>query len=206
MRTWLTKRLGYFVDDAIPVRWSRKSVSRTTPSDIDLICTHPRKQVIDLIDIGLKLHKNLLIECKGWFDYSIASSELLNGFKNDLDLMGVENVIPETASKKKDGFMFGILKKEVYDKAYQIYGSYEFQRLIIIPKIREKLKKRDGSVIIKKEILNELLKKGIIVIEIDEIIKDLSNYLKLDESKDQRRKNFVLELIHLLEVSGYKIN
>jgi len=43
VRTWLTKRLGYLVDDSIPVRWSRKSVTVTTPSDIDLVCTHPSK-------------------------------------------------------------------------------------------------------------------------------------------------------------------
>jgi len=54
-------------------------------------------------------------------------------------------------------------------------------------------------------LLNDLLKKGVIVIEIDEVIKDLSIFINSNDSKDQRRKNFILELIYLLDVSGYNL-
>ena len=69
--SWLTKRLGYHVDDTIPVRPSSESVKATTPMDIDLICTHPKQNevAICLRKMEYKLPRHLLVEIKGWFDY-----------------------------------------------------------------------------------------------------------------------------------------
>lgn len=202
VRTWLTKRLGFMVDDSIPVRWSKGSVSKTTPSDMDLVCTHPKSGPISF-HLGkerrqVELSRNLVVECKGWFDFVPDSITLLNYLKHDTDLMGNGRVIPKHASRKKNDFTFGILKEEVYDKAKnEIFSSGDFQRVIVTPKIKMEHKKKN---IKKRDLYDDFMKKGVVIIEINEIIQDLRDFVRDPSNKDMLRKNFILELIHLLDV------
>ena len=153
-RTWLSKRLGYLVDDSIPVRPSKESVKATTPMDIDLICTHPR---LNRVEFTLGGH--------------------------DFDL-------PRA-----------LIKEEISEKGKTLFGGIGFARVLVCPHLQSKLKRRDGSTIAKKELLERAQEKGIYIIELRHLLEDLIRFCESDDAKDQRRRNFVLEIIHLLAVA-----
>jgi len=201
-RTWLTKRLGYFVDDSIPVRPSKLSVEATTPMDIDLVCTHPRKECVPVSfgNISYTLPKHLLVECKGWFDYSAASHDIILGLSRDLALMGSRRFIPKTASKRKDKLYFTFLKEEVYEKGNDLFGVDDFVRVIICPDLKPSVKPRNQPAIEREVLLDQAKEKGILVFQLSPVVKDLVGFCRAAENKDYLRKNFVLELLHLLEV------
>lgn len=203
-RTWLTKRLGYYVDDSIPVRPSKLSVKATTPMDIDLVCTHPRKNClpVSIGNIEYTLPKHLLVECKGWFDYSAASHDIILGLSGDLALMGSQKFIPEAASKRKDKLCFTFLKEEVYEKGKELFGADDFVRVIICPDLQPNVKPRNRPVIQREVLLDQAKEKGIFVFQLSSIVKDLVDFCREIENKDYLRKDFVLELFHLLEVVG----
>jgi len=86
VKVWLTESLGYLVNDSVPVKPNYKQ--GPTPSDIDLICKHPHNHK-QKVTIGsgrrLNLNPNLLVECKGWFDYS--KTEFIKQLEEDLKVV-----------------------------------------------------------------------------------------------------------------------
>jgi hypothetical protein len=60
---------------------------------------------------------------------------------------------------------------------------------------------RKGEVV-KRNLIDKLREKGIFVIELNDIVNDLVEYVTSPNSKDYLRKDFVLELLHLLQVCG----
>ena len=107
-RTWLSKKLGYFIIDSLPVKPSPESVKATTAMDMDLVCTHPSKDDISfcLADTEYILPRNLLVECKGWIDYQSASHDIITGLSRDIILMGESVFIPKEKNKKSDRLFF----------------------------------------------------------------------------------------------------
>ncbi len=90
------------------------------------------------------------------------------------------------------------LKEEVYEKGKEIFGSEDFGRVLVCPHLHEE--HTMGSRKIRKgEVIETLREKGVFVIEIPHILNDLIRYLKDPSSKDYRRKDFVLELLHLVD-------
>lgn len=189
--SWFTKRLGYLVDESRPV----KLVTRT-PSDIDLICMHPVKNKISVEFLEKPLSRRLLIESKGWLDYSVepcleADFKLLKAMKG--------RVIPEKYSKKDKEYTFVVLKEEVFEKGRRIFGTDNFDRVIVVPKLKE-----------IEELKNSYRKKGVVIIEIHEILNDLFKYIvnldeennnnksELTENKAQLRKDLVLGVLNLI--------
>ncbi len=202
-RSWLSKRLGYHVDMCIPVRPSAESVKATTPMDIDLICTHPKLDRVSFSigNMDYVLPRNLLIECKGWFDYASASRDVLRGLSHDMQLMGDSKFIPKSASKKKHGLFFTLLKEEFYEKGTEVFGGDRFARVIVCPHLQTGLKLRNGQVIEKKSVLEKARDKGIFVVELRHMAEDLVDYCRRQEAKDFLRRDFVLEILHLLDVA-----
>lgn len=199
-RTWLSKKLGYFVVDSLPVKPSTKSVQATTAMDMDLVCTHPSKNYIPIILAGTEyeLPRNLLVECKGWIDYPSASHDIITGLYGDINLMGDNVFIPKEKNKKSDGLYFTCLKEEFYEKGLEIFNHEYFARVIICPTLYSNVKPRNEPIITTNILLKKAQDKGIFVFQLRPVILDLVKYIKLPENKDLRRRDFVMELIHFL--------
>jgi len=198
-RCWLTKRLGYHVDDTIPVRQSKEAVKVTTPMDIDLICSHPRESEVrfSLGTINYVLPRNLLVECKGWFDYPQATSGILKDLSDDIQLMGDNNFIPKRFGKDKLHFTF--LKEEHYEKGKEVFGVATFARVLICPHLRESQRPRNRPLIDKGTLLEKARGRGIFIVELNHMIEDLIDFCGEPEAKDFLRRNFVLEFLSLLK-------
>lgn len=204
IKSWFVKKLGYMVDESRPV----KLITRTA-SDIDLICMHPVKKEIPVKFLGKSLSRRLLIESKGWLVYSVVSC-----LEHDFTLLKAMKgrVIPEKYTKKDKYYSFVILKEEVFEKGKIIFGTDDFDRVIVVrdmtdgSKQSQKLKKIE-------ELKNSYRKKGVVIIEIHEILIDLFKYIsnvdKLDEeniknkselieNKAQLRKDLVLGVLNLV--------
>lgn len=195
--SWFVKRLGYLVDESRPV----KLVTRT-PSDIDLICMHPFKNKIPVKFLKKPLSRRLLIESKGWLDYSVRPY-----LEYDFKLLKGGRVIPKKVTKKD--YLFVILKEEVFEKGKKIFKTNDFDRVIVVRNITGEVKQLQKIREIE-ELKNSYRKKGVIIIEIHEILKDLFKYISdIDEknfknisepteNKAQLRKDTVLGLLNLI--------
>ena len=199
-RCWLSKKLGYHTDVSIPVKPSIESgIKVRTPSDIDIVCTHPKSDNISVsFEPDYKLSKNLLVECKGLISSSTGSYDIVTGLAHGLNIMNENRFIPKTVPvvDKRLGYF---LREEFVEKGREIFGSNNFDRVLIGPKLNEK----HGN--IKKEnIIKKLKEKDILVLEMNYIIMDLIEYLQKPEAKDYLRKDFILELLHLTFVYNNK--
>jgi len=207
IRTWLTKRLGYLVDDTIPVRW--EGVKAPTPSDIDIICAHPSKNEVILnpklfkLPSGepITLKKYLAIESKGWFD--IGPTSAINALNRDICvIMKDRETIPKSATKKKDKFQFSVLKEETLEKLSKRLGSKNIDRVIIIPSVKRVQTckpRRSKQNLLNDKVIPSAQKKGITILEMGDIITDILTWMRGEEAKDDLRRNFILELLHLLD-------
>jgi len=106
-KVWFTKKLEYVVNDSIPVKPNYKKGA--TPSDIDLVCKHPRMKKQDVtFEDGrtIKLSPNLLVECKGWFDYP--KTEFMKHLEENLTLLKRygKRYIPKNVSRRDTPHMF----------------------------------------------------------------------------------------------------
>ncbi|MGQ9719542.1 MAG: hypothetical protein ACUVWK_06890 [Nitrososphaerales archaeon] len=98
-KIWLMKRLGYHIDDTVPF----KLEGCRTPSDIDIVGTHPSNSKVYPELLGIPpFEKNIIVECKGWIDYKQATYDVLRYLDEDLNLMGSNYFISKTSSEKKD--------------------------------------------------------------------------------------------------------
>ncbi len=199
--SWFTKRLGYLVDESRPV----KLVTRT-PSDIDLICMHPDpvKNKIPVKFLKKPLSRRLLIESKGWLDYPVKP-----GLRDDLSSLKAMKgmVIPKNYSK--EDYTFVVLKEEVFEQGRKIFGTYDFDRVIVVPNMAGAAKQPQKLKEIEKLKSNYRV-KGVVIIEIHEILKDLFQYIanidegnienksELTENKAQLRKDLVLGVLNLI--------
>lgn len=193
IRCWFTKRLGYLVDDSIPVRFYKGRV----PSDIDMICIHPQKKKIKInFPINISLRRKVLVESKGWFD--VDPGYVTDYLLDDLKMMGGmgRKVIPKRYTKKKEGFTFGILKEEIFEKGKKLFGDRNFDRVIVVPHLKDK--RKAGKLITRREMIERFKKKHVIIIEMSGILNDLFKYIREEDARDNLRKNFVLEFIHLI--------
>lgn|SRR3989338_4314838 len=198
IKSWFVKRLGYFVDESRPV----KLITRTA-SDIDLICMHPVKKEISVEFLEKPLSRRLLIESRGWLAYPVVPClewdfTLLEAMKR--------RVIPEKYTKKDKDYSFVILKEEVFEKGEIIFGTDDFDRVIVVRNITGEVKQPQKI----KDLKNKYRLKGVIIIEIHEILNDLFKYIsnvdeeniknksELIENKAQLRKDLVLGVLNLV--------
>lgn len=65
--SWFVKRLGYLVDESRSVKLGKGRPA----SDIDLVCMHPDNKKIQVKFLKKPLSRRLLIESKGWLEYSV---------------------------------------------------------------------------------------------------------------------------------------
>jgi hypothetical protein len=170
-----------------------------------MICIHPQKKKIKInFPINISLRQKVLVESKGWFD--VDAGYVTDYLFYDLKMMIGRGgkVIPKRYTKKKEGFTFSILKEEIFEKGKKLFGDTNFDRVIIIPKLKDK--RKSGKLITRNEMLEHGKKKGIIIIEMKDILNDLFKYIREKDAKDNLRKNFVLEFIHLMEVCKNSIS
>jgi hypothetical protein len=196
-RAWLAKTLGYMLDDTLPVKLS------STPTDIDFLGIHPSLQEVLALGNAVKIKPRIVVEVKGWLDYD--RSELLKGLYHDLSLMKGD-FIPKVCTKEKDEFTFTFLKEEVFNRATEIFKPFIFDRVLIVPTMPFdcRYKWAKGGMVDKGTLINDCKSKGIIVLELGDIITDLIRYVKADSKKPglenaMNRRSFVLEIIHALQ-------
>lgn len=202
VRSWFTEKLGYLVNDSVPVK-PEYIGKPNTASDIDLVCKHPRKhQQLSLNGRTVKLSSNVIVECKGWFEYSktgfvaqlIDDLTLLNKYKT--------KYLPKVLPKAEHHFFF--LREEVYKKGIHLFGTNAFQRMIIGPFLVPSRTSRYDI----PELISKYESKGIIIIEMKDIVEDLFHFIQnaIDQKKrgvssddaDKLRKTYALEMLHLV--------
>jgi hypothetical protein len=199
IKSWLVKRLGYMVDESRPVQLSKGHPA----SDIDLICMHPDTKKIQVEFLKEQpLSRRLLIESKGWLEYSV---KLDLGY--DLKTMKEGRVIPRKVTK--ENYTFVILKEQVFEKGIEIFGTDDFDRVIVVRNITGEVKQAHKKEEIR-DLKNKYSLKGVVIIEINEILNDLFKYIsdideenfknrkELTENKAQMRKDLVLGVLNLV--------
>jgi hypothetical protein len=201
-KVWFTEVLGYLINDSVPVK--PNYAKGATPSDIDLICKNPDKNLkkISFSDgRSISLKQNLLVECKGFFDYN--KSEFFKLLMDDLKLLKEHQRIylPKTLPSKSSYFFF--LRQEVFDKGKQIFGSYDFQRVIIGPFMRAPRK----SLYSEDTLIKEYENRKIIIIKMKDILENLFGFIsdaknakkeRNSENFNKLRKTYTLEMLHLV--------
>ena len=192
--SWFVKRLGYLVDESRPV----KLATHGPASDIDLICMYPGEgHPFKVGFLKKQLSHRLLIESKGWLDYPVKAC-----LREDLKAMK-GRAIPKYT--KKD-YTFVILKEEIFEKGIEIFGTHDFERVIVVPNMIGAAKDLQKL----KKLKNNYRAKGVVIIEIQEILKDLFKYIsdvdekniknksELTEDKAQLRHDLVLGVFNLI--------
>jgi len=168
-RAWLTECCGYLVNDSVPVLPVQKT---PTPSDIDLVAIRlpgepPRP-------CFAKLEPNLLVECKGWFDSDSSHTGFFRHLELNLDLLGEDHYLqPKKLRPRKEQPHLFFLRQEVYEKGKCLFGSPNFQRVIVGPYLVAPKKSRFTL----DKLLTEYEKRGILVIDIQHIIADLFKFI-----------------------------
>jgi len=206
VKVWFTEKLDYLANDSVPVKPSHEGAKAATPSDIDLICKYPKEKCRS-VDFEsrrtVNLCPNLLMECKGWFDYTKPSfAKHLHANLNLLNKYG-GNFLPQSLPRKsRDHFFF--FREEVFKKGVEIFGSKKFQRVIIGPFLVEP--KGDSRLLV--ELITQYDKCGIVVIEMRDILADLFGFIHIAKERkrkgdsrdaDKLRKTYTLELLHLVD-------
>lgn len=181
--SWFTKKLGYLVDESRPVKLFTKGPA----SDIDLICMHPVQNKISVKFLKKPLSRRLLIESKGWLDYPVKP-----WLREDLSSLKAMKgmVIPEKYSK--EDYTFVILKEEVFEKGKEIFGSYEFDRVIVVPDMTGAAKQPQKLKEIE-ELKNNYRVKGVVIIEMHEILNDLFKYISNVDEENIKNKSELTE-------------
>jgi hypothetical protein len=172
-----------------------------TPSDIDLVAIRlpgepPRRCFAEL-------EPNLLVECKGWFDYSRTS--FFWHLEHNLDLLEEGRCLPRKLLPRKEQPHLFFLRQEVYEKGKSLFGSPNFQRVIVGPYLVAPKKSRFTL----DKLLTEYEKRGVLVIDIQHIIADLFKFIQ-DAKRERKnkigsqeytklRKNYALEFLHLID-------
>ena len=196
--SWFTKKLGYLVDESRPIQLSKGHPA----SDIDLICMHPDKKKIQVKFLKKPLSRRLLIESKGWLEYSV---KLDLGY--DLKTMKEGRAIPRKLTK--ENYTFVILNEQIFEKGREIFGTDDFDRVIVVRNITGEVKRFQKKEEIE-DLKNKYRLKGVVIIEIHEILNDLFKYIsdvdekrfkngnELIENKAQLRKDLVLGVLNLV--------
>src|SRR5579864_9547714 len=121
-RTFLTKCLGYLVDDSIPFRGPKGAAS-----DLDFLAVRPHNPPMLLIPDGrrISLEERLLIEVKGMWEYSQTS--IFSDLSKDLALIDPStHVVPEAKWSHPD-FWLSVLSERAYKVASEHFGTKNFQ-------------------------------------------------------------------------------
>lgn len=203
-KVWFTERLDYLVNDSIPVKPAYKKGS--TPSDIDLLCKNPQEKHHTIqFDSGreVKLGPNLLVECKGWFDY--VKTDFAKHLMNNLFLLREYGgtYLPKSLPSPRIKSHLFFFREEIFNEGVRRFGSNNFERVIIGPFIV--LPK--GAEVTIDELISEYETYGIVVIEMQDILGDLFKFIenakiqkKKGNPKDyiKLRKTYTLEMLHLV--------
>ncbi|HPD60810.1 MAG TPA: hypothetical protein PKV48_03505 [Thermodesulfobacteriota bacterium] len=204
-KVWFTEKLDYLANDSIPVKpaYEKKSA---TPSDIDLICKHPKEQNLVInFESGrtVTLSPNLLVECKGWFDFpKPAFFNLLNFNLTLLRKQGKSYLPKSLPSPKREPHLF-FLREEIHEEGQRRFGTKDFQRVLIGPFLIPPRNVKFTT----KQLIDEYERHKIIILEIQDIAADMFKFIQ--QAKEDRkagktqdynklRKTYALEMLHLV--------
>lgn len=177
-RFWLQTRHGCLVDEAIPVPVPYAL------SDIDLVAVKPTMIPLTLPD-GTQIKPRLIVETKDEHDWEPRGVEFGNLLRKDLALMGEHLYIP----KGTKGVKFTMLRQEHFEKATELFGTKEFERILVVHALQSE---------IRAEISDDLAQRGIYIVTIAEVVQNLHSWYKSHPRKAGLRHSLVGDLWHLL--------
>lgn len=177
-RFWLQSRHGCVVDEAVPVKVTNNY------SDIDLIALRPDLNPWFLPDGSQVIRA--IVETKDEHDFDPSGKEFGKYLRADAERLGDELYI---AAKAKD-IKFSMLRQEHFEKAAQIFGVADFDRLFVVHALDPVVRSQLAPTLAARQRIHW--------ITIREVVGDLQKWYPLHQSKAALRYNLIGDLWHLL--------
>ena len=194
VRAFLTKLVGFTVDDSLPFLTPTGS-----QSDMDFIAVHPTQPPKMILPDGRKveLKRCIAVEVKGWPDSRDIDTTVFNELQNDLNQLesAQTQYIPSADWSR---LYYGFFSQPAYDFAAKRFGTNDFQRLVFItPKPRAS----KYAKLPLEGLLDGFAQRRIYFVWIDDVLTTLFQYAK--ESQYDSRRNMTLELMRYLQIAGF---
>ena len=177
-RFWLQSRHGCLVDEAIPVPVP------CALSDIDLVALHPRSATLALPS-GAVVGPRLIVETKDEHDWEPTGREFGALLRADWAKLADAPFIPRGAK----GVKFTMLRQEHYDKAKELFGTDNFDRLFVVHALDEGVRRALGPASRERRIH---------WLTIREVVDDLLAWYREHSRPAALRQTLVGDLLHLL--------
>jgi hypothetical protein len=178
VRFWLESRHGFLVGEGMPVPVPYAL------SDIDLVAIHPRAHPISLPS-GVSVGPRLIIETKDEHDWEPSGREFGALLRADVDKMGVGLFVPRGTK----GVKFSMLRQEHFEKATELFGTEDFDRLFVVHAIDDQVL---GA-------LNpRMIEQRIFWLTIPDVVHDLVEWYRHHKRPAALRNTLVGDLLHLL--------
>ena len=198
VRFWLESKIGFFVKESVPVKVERNY------SDIDFIAISPdyKDREINIVEHDIHiLCKRAIIEVKDEHDYDPYGNDFSKSIIYDTtNILEPNNFLPEGIKIR-----FNMLRKEHFEVAKNIFGTDDFQKILIVHKLNTTGEHTRNGEKFKENInncLNTLKEHNIFFIEFNSILNDLYKWYRPTSSL---RNTFIGDSWHLL-VGYYKMD
>lgn len=176
---WLRARHACLTDENIPVPVPYAS------SDIDIVAVRPDSTPMPLSD-GVMVGPRLIVETKDEHDWDASGAEFGACLRADVAKMDDTPFIP----KGVKGVKFTMLRQQHYEKAVELFGSDDFDRLFVVHALDDK---------VRRELCPQLAERcRIHWVTLPEIVADLKTWYEAHPRPATIRHSFVGDLLHLL--------
>ena len=177
-RFWLEARHGCLVSEGVPVPVPYAL------SDIDLVAQQPRDCSITLPG-GKKVRPRLIVETKDEHDWEATGREFGAALRSDFERMAGGPWIP----KDVKGVKFTMLRQQHFERAVELFGSDQFDRLFIVHAI-------DPAVL--ADLGPSLEERRIYWITIRDVVRDLQEWYLCHKRPAALRNTLMGDAFHLL--------
>lgn len=177
-RFWLEARHNCLTGESLPVK------VRGGNSDIDIAAIRPDGSCFAL-PTGGSVGPHLIVETKDEHDFDSKGREFGKQLRADMAMMGEGRAIHASQGKPR----FTMLREEHFDRACQIFGSDDFDRLFVVHAIDPQTQIDLNSV---------LAARRIHWLGIREVVKDLREWYCTHQGRSGLRHTLVGDMIHLL--------
>jgi hypothetical protein len=181
-RFWLQARHGCLVNESIPVK---VVIGRGGGnSDIDLVAIRTDLTTLTLPN-GELVGPRVIVETKDEHDWEPTGREFGQLLKKDVEAMDGQRYIPQG----KPGVKFTMLRQEHYEKAVALFGTAEFDRLLVVHALDPQVLAQVGPM---------LEQHRIHWLTIPAMVADLLPWYAAHQHLTELRQSLVGDLLHLL--------
>ncbi|MFN8504310.1 hypothetical protein [Kouleothrix sp.] len=175
-RFWLQARHGCLIDESVAVRVPYGN------SDIDLVAMRPDGMPWQLPD-GTPITR-AIIETKDEHDFDSGGRDFAKRLRADVAALGDGSWIPKAQKAH-----FSMLRQEHFDKAVQIFGSDDFDRLFVVHALEQTTRSELGPLLATRRIQ---------WLTVHELVDDLLSWYGPGKGQAALRHTLVGDLWHLL--------